>query len=481
VAQCRQCLVGIKGPPKLVPACQTPISAGMDIDNSSERVLDARRRLLEFTLVNHPIDCPICDKAGECALQKHYMDYDHEESRVDHPKVRKPKRVDIGPRIVLDDERCILCTRCVRFMREVAKDDQLVMSYRGNHQVLTTAPGHKLDHPYCLNVVDICPVGALTDKDFRFKSRVWELYCTPTVCNGCATGCRAEIHHKDGAIYRLVPRKYKDINLNLNWMCDYGRYSYKAVSAGRLKLPRVKGQDVGWDKALETAGNALGAILERGDGQAVGVVLGADATNEDNFVAARLAREFLETGHLYLGAEPDGEGDDFLRRADPNPNKGGAVACAGGKIASSAKLAQDLVGSKLKALYVVGDRLLLPPTAQEKLAGLELLIIQATHSSALVEQAHVVLPAAAWAEVDGTMCNAAGKTQRLRAAVSPLDFSRPHWQILVQVARRAGLTLDYTSARSLFDSLKQKVDSMEDADWGGEIPPTLLRFAASRG
>src|SRR5258708_26227305 len=231
-AVCRQCLVDVKGQPKLVPSCYTPVAENMEVTTASPRVLDARRQMLEFTLVNHPVDCPICDKAGECTLQKLYMEWDGHASRTDVDKVRKPKAVDLGPTIVLDAERCILCTRCIRVCDEVAHDHQLEMKNRGDHEELTTAPGRQLDNPYSLNTVDVCPVGALTSKDFRFAMRAWELYTTPSVCAGCATGCNDEVHHAQGRIYRLVPRENQAVNKIC--MCDEGRFTYKEITPRRL-------------------------------------------------------------------------------------------------------------------------------------------------------------------------------------------------------------------------------------------------------
>jgi len=480
VAVCRQCLVELKGMAKLVPACQTPIRAGMAVLNASDKVREARRQLLEFTLLNHPVDCPVCDKAGECILQKQYMEVDHQERRSDVPKVHKPKAQLIGPRVMLDDERCILCSRCVRFMREVAREPQLVIARRGNHSVLTTAPGTALDHPYALNVVDICPVGALTDKDFRFKIRVWDLSYTYSVCNGCATGCPVEVHHHQGKVYRLVPRRRQSIDLN--WMCDYGRYSYKSlVSDDRQKHPRLGGKDVGWGEALAAVGKALATRAEAGKGARVGVVLGADATNEDNYVAAELALDSLEGARLYLGAEPDGEGDDLLRAADPNPNRRGAEACGRGKARSSSQLAADLDAGELEVLYVVGDAASLSPEAVSRAASLPLLVVQAAHPGALADKAGVLLPAAMWAEVDGTMINAKGEVQRLRAAVLPPGFARPHWQILAQAASAAGFTLEHVGPKAIFQKLSQEIDAVRGSQWGRDLPPGLLRYHGSRG
>ena len=479
VAVCRQCLVELEGMPKLVPACQTPIREGMKVLNSSDRAKDARRQLLEFTLVNHPVDCPIFDKAGECVLQQQYMDYNTEESRADIGKVHKDKAVSVGPRIMLDKERCILCSRCARFMAQVAGQPQLVISQRGNHSEISVAPGTEFDSNYSLNTVDICPVGALTDKDFRFKSRVWELSKSDSVCNGCATGCKCEVHHKNGDVYRLVPRRFKDIDLN--WMCDFGRYTYKAVADSRLTLPKTSGKDAGWDEALDKVGSALQKLVEAGDGGKVGVVLGADATNEDNFVLASLARNFMETDHLYLAAEADGEGDDFLRHADPNPNRAGATACGGEGLKSAADLEKDLKAGKLKALYVLGDKLDMSGEALARAASLQLFAVQATHPGPAADKAQVVLPAAMWAEVDGTLTNAEGKVQRMYAAVQPPDFARPHLEILLGVAQKANLTLRFTSAKAVFEVMQKEITAFADAEWGKPQVPVLLRYANSRG
>ena len=200
-ACCRQCLVTVEKSPKLAPSCQTTCGEGMVVHTKDAASTEARRQMLEFTLVNHPIDCPICDKAGECTLQKLYVDNNNQASRVDVPKVHKPKVKDLGPTIVLDAERCILCTRCIRVCDEVAGEHQLEMAHRGNHEELGCAPGAVLDNPYSLNTVDVCPVGALTSKDFRFTMRAWELDATPSVCTGCATGCNIEIHAKDCLLY----------------------------------------------------------------------------------------------------------------------------------------------------------------------------------------------------------------------------------------------------------------------------------------
>lgn len=457
VAVCRQCLVEIKGQPKLVPACQAIVAPGMEISNSSPRVLEARRAMLEFTLLNHPIDCPICDKAGECVLQKQYMEWDTSAARgADLIKIHKPKHVDVGPRIVLDAERCILCTRCIRVCDEVAGEHELDMAWRGTHQELSTAPGRQLENPYSINTVDVCPVGALTHKDFRFKRRVWELSMTPSVCTGCATGCNDEIHHADGQVYRLVPRE--NLAINKYWMCDEGRLTYQELSARRITKARVGGKPSSLDDALDAAARVLdGARPE------VGFVLSAQATNEDNFLAARIAFEVLGLDSVAISGRPPWQGDAILRSADRNPNTRGAEMCARGRVRSQT----------VKALYVLdGDSVT---------ANGEALIVAAWRESPLTERAQVVLPAAAWAEVDGTITNATGTVQRLRAAVSAPGDAKPHHELLARLGGRLGLTATSQSAEALFRQLKGEIAGCAQAEFGRSHPPTLLRFANSRG
>jgi NADH-quinone oxidoreductase subunit G len=480
-AVCRQCLVDVKGQPKPVPSCYTPVADKMEVTTASPRVLDVRRQMLEFTLLNHPIDCPICDKAGECTLQKHYFDWDAKFARNDGVKVHKRKTVDLGKHIVLDQERCILCTRCIRVCDEVAKTHELEMAHRGDHEVLTTAPGHRLDNPYSLNTVDVCPVGALTSKDFRFAMRAWELYATPSVCPGCATGCNVEVHASRGKVYRIVPRP--NAAVNKHWMCDEGRFTYKPVHANRLAAPRAAGAAVDWDRALDEAGKKLRAALDADAGK-VGVVFSAQATNEDLYVLSRLAFEHLGAGKAYLAGRDQGWRDDILVSADKNPNTAGAIAIGAGKARSLVDLAADLKSGAVTALLVLGsDGVLVGENAAlaMPLGKLGALVVLSTHNDPLVNAAHVALPMAAWAEVDGTFTNRQGMVQRIRAAVPPAGDALPGWEILCHLGRRLGAAMDFANPKAVFTEAKQKLAFMKDADWGRTLLPVQMRFATSRG
>jgi NADH-quinone oxidoreductase subunit G len=482
-ASCRQCLVEIAGQPKLQPSCQFQCADGMKVQTGSPRVLEVRRQMLEFTLVNHPVDCPICDKAGECLLQKHYFEWDAKASRIDMDKVHKPKKVDLGPTIVLDAERCILCSRCIRVCDEVAGVHQLEFVQRGDHSELTVAEGQLLDNPYSLNTVDVCPVGALTSKDFRFAMRAWELYTTPSVCNGCATGCNVEVHHNEGKIHRLVPRASE---VNQHWMCDEGRVTYKAVHEGRLVTPTIDGLPAAGDKAVAAAAARLQPLLD-GDRGSVGVVFSAQFANEDNWVLGRLGHEFLGLGRAYIaGKAPVPErADKILRDADINPNTRGARAIAGSFGTAGqgdlVALAADLAGGRLRGLIVLGGDLELPADAIAAARKLDALVVISSHTGDLESAAHVALPAASWPEVNASITNRDGKVQRLRQAFAPGGKAIPAWEIIVRLARKLGATMEYPYPRAIFTELVEKVPAFAGAEWGKEAQLVQLRFANSRG
>jgi NADH-quinone oxidoreductase subunit G len=480
-AVCRQCLVDVKGQGKPVPSCYTPVADKMEVTTASPKILDVRRQMLEFTLVNHPIDCPICDKAGECLLQKHYFDWDGKLARNDGIKVKKAKVVDLGPTIVLDQERCILCTRCIRVCDEVAGVHQLEMSDRGDHELLGTAPGHKLDNPYSLNTVDVCPVGALTSKDFRFAMRAWELYATPSVCTGCATGCNMDVHSSRGQLYRLVPRVNEKVNKH--WMCDEGRMTYKGVHKDRLAAPISAGRPVEWDRALDDATRLLRTVIDQGPGR-LGVVFNATSPNEDLYALAKLAFDHLGVGKAYLAGRDQGWSDAILVSADKNPNTAGAFAIGAGRLKTLLDLANDLKSGALGALLVVGsDGVLVGDKASSAmpLDRLDALVVLSTHRNPVTEAAHVALPLAGWAELDGTFTNKLGMVQRVHAAIPPAGDALPGWDILSHLARKLGATMDFETAKGVFNEASSKLAFMKGAEWGRNVRPLQLRFANSRG
>ncbi len=469
VAQCRQCLVSIEKNPKLQPSCQQVCSEGMVVNTTDERSTLARKQMLEFTLLNHPVDCPICDKAGECTLQKLYFEDDNADSRVDVPKVHKAKVVDLGPTIVLDQERCILCSRCIRTCDEVAGQHQLEFANRGDHEILTTAPGEQLDNPYSLNTVDVCPVGALTAKDFRFTMRAWELEMTPSICNGCATGCNIEIHHKHERAWRLVPRHNPDVNKY--WMCDEGRFTYHDLREHRLAAATVDGLPAGWDRAIHAAASSITAARNAGE---LAVGLSAVASNEDNFALAKLAVAWgLKTVVVASRAPVAERADGRLRVADVNPNTAGVTTIAnalGLTVASDS--AAELSGKRVLLVLGEGEGL--------TVEGIDVIAIS-SHERGLAAKAKIALPAAAWAECAGTITNNQSHVQRMHPAFPPPGAAIAGWEAVVRLAQATGAKLPWTHVREVFVQMTQEIAAWKELAWKREARPLQLRFAGSRG
>ena len=300
---------------------------------------------MEFLLINHPLDCPICDQAGECHLQEYSVEFGTAGSRFLEEKVKKPKRVELGPRVTLDDERCILCSRCIRFMKEVAHDDVLGFVSRGSHTYLTAHPGKLLDSNYSLNTVDICPVGALTSSDFRFKMRVWFLKETKSICTSCGTGCNTIIGTRQNEIFRQTPRENDAVNSA--WMCDYGRLNFHYVnSPDRLKTPQIREShglvNTSWNSALVKAGEELKQFQK----DEIAVVASARMTNEELWLTKKLI-DSIGTSHHDV-VPRTGKADDILMSADRNPNTLGAqlIGVTGEKPGSSIRgdCRQDQIG-----------------------------------------------------------------------------------------------------------------------------------------
>jgi len=469
VAQCRQCLVSIEKSPKLQPSCQQVCSEGMVVHTTDEHSQWARKQMLEFTLLNHPIDCPICDKAGECTLQKLYFENDNADSRVDVAKVEKNKVVDLGPTIVLDQERCILCSRCIRTCDEVAGQHQLEFINRGDHEMLTTAPGEQLDNPYSLNTVDVCPVGALTAKDFRFTMRAWELEMTPSICNGCATGCNIEIHHKHERAWRLVPRHNPDVNQY--WMCDEGRFTYHDLREHRLAAATMDGLPAGWDRAIAAAANSIRAAKDAGE---LVVGLSAVASNEDNFALAKLAVAWgLKTVVVASRAPVAERADGRLRVADVNPNTAGVTAIANALgLAVASDPAAELSGKRVLLVLGEGEGI--------TVEGIEVIAISA-HERGLAAKAKIALPAAAWAECAGTITNHQGRVQRMHPAFPPPGAAIAGWEAVVRLAQATGAKLPWTHVREVFVQMTQEIAAWKELAWTREARPLQLRFAGSRG
>ncbi|PYN60199.1 MAG: NADH-quinone oxidoreductase subunit G [Candidatus Rokuibacteriota bacterium] len=446
--QCRLCMVDIEKTPRPTIACNTLAADGMVVLTETERVKETRRSIMEFHLINHPLDCPVCDQAGECWLQIYYMRHGLYDPRMTDEKVHKPKAVPLGPHVILDAERCILCSRCVRFCDEVTGTGELGIFHRGDQSEIGLFPGQELANKYSANVVDICPVGALTERDFRFAVRVWYLDVTKSVCPGCARGCNVEVHvnrrrphHNEGRrVARLKPRFNADVNKW--WICDAGRYGFKAVDdKTRLREPfrREAGTvtDASWDEAIA----AVAGALERYAPDEVGVLASPRMANEDLFALRRvLERRGIRRVAFRVPPAVDGDQDEILIRADKNPNARGAELL--GLDGDAAALLAAARARQVKCLWIFDHDLLASAWPEALVLGalgaVETLVWVGANANATSERAHWVLPAAAWVEREGTYTNFEGRVQRLRQAVEPLGQALPEWEILGRVLEALG-------------------------------------------
>jgi len=435
--QCRLCMVDIEKTPRPSIACNTPAADGMVVHTQTERVKDMRRSMMEFHLINHPLDCPVCDQAGECWLQIYYMQHGLYDPRMLDEKVHKPKAVPWGPHVMLDAERCILCSRCVRFCDEITGTGELGIFGRGDHSEIGLFPGQDLENNYSGNVVDICPVGALTDRDFRFRVRVWYLDTTKSICPGCARGCNVEVHvnrkrphHAEGRrVARLKPR-FNDA-VNAWWICDVGRYGFDAVDdPSRIRFARRGDAEVELDEAL----NALLDALRRHTPAEIAILASPDLANEDLFALRRLT-ETLGIRQVAFGvppAAPTPAADDFLLRADRHPNTRGAeTILPAGDVAAILAAAR---AGRVKVLWVFQHDLLAAgwsaAETRQALERVDTLVFSGTNDNATSALATLVLPLAAWVERDGTFTNFLGRVQRFRAAVEPLGEALAAWDLL---------------------------------------------------
>jgi NADH-quinone oxidoreductase subunit G len=460
---CRMCLVEIEKSPKLQIACNTRVTDGMVVHTTSEKTKTAQKAVLEFLLINHPIDCPVCDQAGECKLQEYYMDYDRQRSRVPlEDKVKKAKAIPIGPHVMLDQERCILCARCTRFCDEVTETSELGIFERGDHSRIELAAGKTLDNPYSINVVDICPVGALTSREFRFKARVWYLERTPSVCAGCANGCNMDVFHREGRIFRFQPRTNLDVNEY--WMCDAGRLSWTGLQGeGRLLQALVRGEDAfvptPTDAAIATAAERLRAIASDGRG-AVAVVVSAQASNEEAFLARRLATALDGTVTGIAWSPPDATGDDFLVKADKNPNTRGLVLQGlSSDRAGLERVIAEIAAGRTKGLVLVRTdltRWLADPALASALESLAFLVVVDSDRREVCQYADVVLPAGPYTEGDGTFTNHAGRVQRFTAAVHAPGDARAGWQLLGSLVAAVTGEAPAPTAGAIFDTLARE-------------------------
>lgn len=471
--------------PKMQIACATPVSDGMYIDTISKRTEDAQNAVMEFLLVNHPLDCPICDEAGQCKLQEYAFMHSKGQSRFDEEKTHKDKRVELGPQIMFDGERCISCSRCIRFAEEVAEQPVLSFVQRGDKVTIRTFPGTTFDSPYSMNVIDICPVGALTSMDFRFKARVWEMSFTDSVCPGCARGCNVSIGVMNNEVLRTEPRT--NMHVNTYWMCDHGRLAMPAmVNEQRLSGPMIRKTgtlvETTWDEAIAAAATALQSVSTN----QIAVLGSAKASNEDNYALVRLATQVLKTQNIDAIKHIDhGFADSKLRVNETAPNAIGAheVGIKPGTGGHGVDTWADRIRrGDIKAVIVLGDSAEAHSEAlSAALAGVEHLIVLDAYSTVTAHQASVLLPIATWAESEGTFTNVTHRVQHFQPAVATKDNERamglrmsrwdkfgapndrwsqgerrdvkPAWKILQSLAAALGTSWSFAKSSDVFADL----------------------------
>ncbi len=416
---CRMCFVEIEGLRKPVPSCLTPAKEGMVIRTDTDALKKHRSSILEMILTTHPMDCPICDQAGECALQDYYFQYDLKESRWREKKEKKPKRVHWGKNLIYDAARCIICKRCVRFLDEITGTQELGVFERGIHSYIGLFDGNRIENDYSGNLVDICPVGAITDLDFRFKSRVWFLNRTPSICPFCARGCNIEIHtntknpFSSQRVYRIKPRK--NLEVNKWWICDEGRYSYEFIDSDRIEYPMARGKKTSWDSVRQEILKIVGKDVR--------LYVSAWMSNEELTYWMQIAKTF--DWKLSLVGKPRGKGDEILKLPDKNPNRKGAEILG---------IREEIGHEEVAVVFHF-----LPVSLERHKIKIGIF----TNKFEGMDKFDIIIPAAVFAEKEGSWTNFQGKVQNFQKALEPIGEAKSEGEIGEFLANTLGLDLQW--------------------------------------
>jgi NADH-quinone oxidoreductase subunit G len=505
---CRICLVEVEKFPKLTISCSTLATEGMIVHTKSEKVTKAQNAVMEFLLINHPLDCPICDEAGECKLQDYAYKYGIGISRFDEEKVHKDKRVELGPNVMFDGDRCISCSRCIRYCEEIAKEPQLTFVERGDRVTIETFPGKKLDNPYSMNVIEICPVGALTSRHFRFRARVWDMSFTDSLCPGCARGCNTIIGVRNNEILRIEPRQ--NLNVNEYWLCDWGRlntikYVSDEVTRVRSPLLRPEAQKmsmnemvppnprgelvaVDWDVAISRIASEI-----HGANKNILFIASPFSTLEDNYALKKFANEVFNSNDIiYFPNMDESFGDKILKKPDMTPNSTGLKLLGINPVTD--KIIEELESGKYGILYVLNENLTRISDYEKIFRKIVLSFHQIVTRNDFSKFGTVILPESSYAEINGTFVNFDNFVQRLKPAVVTLEqerligkFSlsrldkfgaqndrwthgkrfntRPGWKILKQIAKVMGHEFDFENSEEVFIELCSTIPEMKGWDY----------------
>ncbi len=470
---CRMCLIEIEGIPKLELACATVVKDGMKVSTNNEKVVEAQKGDLEFLLADHPMDCPICDQAGDCKLQDYFEKYGMHESQFSEVKEKRDKKRKIGQTLIHDQERCVLCRRCVRFTREITKTQELGVFERGVHAEINILDDVPVDNKYSGNLAQICPVGAITDLDFRFQTRSWFLKSGDSICPLCSRGCSITVDSFKGfyrfkiskRVYRIRSRRNE--NVNGFWICDIGRYGYGYINEKRLGQILSKNEQseaMDWEKALKMLSEKMKKVhpMDRTSGTVL--ILNPWLTNEELFLIKKFLIENQEFKNVYLIDIPDGEGDDFLITTERSPNKRGMQELG----MKTKSLSLDKLPEKIKLVLAF-----CPPNIDaEGLASVkavfdlaETKILFTSHENDLSNTADMVFPTAVIAEKAGSLINIDGVLQKFSPALEALGDSRPEWQILIDLAKEIDTNYKYYNQFSSPEAILQEMRK-EISDFG---------------
>ena len=467
---CRMCLVEIEGFPKLELACSTVVKEEMKISTKSERVVEARKAVLEFLLAEHPLDCPICDKAGDCKLQDYYDEYGLFESQFKEAKEKREKKLKIGKSLILDQERCILCTRCVRFLKEVTKTQDLGVFHRGVHSSVNIYDGAAVVNNYTGNLAEICPVGAITDEDFRFKTRSWFLKEGESICPLCSRGCNILIEYHPGFPRFEVPKRVFRIKARENpevngfWACDRGRYGYSYLDEGRadqIILNKIEGENVlTWENISEFLGEKIKSLSSAKKTSGIALILHTWLSNEELFLLHEIFINDLKVEKIFFADLPEGEADGFLLTSEPSPNRRGAQEIGFDiKTVDLGALADGTdfllaFGPFLSGLFSSKD-------LKGALDKIKTKVLFSSNSNELNSLFDVVIPVALIAEKEGSLTNVEGIVQGFQPALEPPGESLPEWKVLSDLGKELGMDSkfysEFTSPEAILSEMGKKI------------------------
>ena len=475
VATCRMCMVDVidmgngRPAPKLQTSCSMDAVEGMKVETMNEKVKDAKELVMEYLLINHPLDCPICDQSGECVLQDYSFEFGSGKSEMEYSKRVYGWR-DIGTFVALERNRCIHCTRCDRFTREITGTNEFGMFNRGHELTVDTYSDRPMTNQFQGNMADICPVGAITEKEFRFKRRVWKLKKTPSICVGCSTGCNVTIEYDKNEVFRLKPRDNPDVNKW--WMCDQGRLTYKDLNIRENRVAHPLGktaegfQEISWENAFSAIREKI-SELQPTSNEVIGLV-DTHASNEELYLFKKLLKEGFDSDQLFF---PDLEWEqpvsDFfinsLITSDKSPNRAGA-RMLGLKGAKSSEEVTSKIPNGTKVLLVFGK-----PFEDENLlsqaGNIPLVINIAAWQSGWSETADVTLPGRLHSEKDATYTNKAGRVQRVNTAIRAFHKTRPDWMILCGLMELLDVDNKADSAEAVFQELSENEKAFQGLQW----------------